>query len=232
MLGDHANAVSIGVGVWSGSKGMTRHRITPGNRWQALAAVIVVAAGVMAGAQAPTGNPELYFVGIGTVPAEMVDDLAAHFRDKFGISIQTLVPLGSDRLTFDAQRSQAIADRLIQAVRFRYPSLAKNPRTRIIAITSSDMYMEEMREQWAFTFSLRSDDRRMAVVSYARMDPETLGAAPDEGLLRSRLRKMIAKNIGIMYFGLNPNDNPRSVLFGNVLGVADLDRMTEDFQPK
>jgi predicted Zn-dependent protease len=211
---------------------MTRGRTTPGNRCRALATVIVVAAGAMASAQAPTSKPELYFVGIGKVPAAMVDGLAAHFRDKFGISIQTLAPLGFDRLTFDEDRSQAVADRLIQAVRFRYPSLVKNPRTRIIAITSSDMYMEEMRDKWAFTFSLRSDDRRMAVVSYARMDPETLGAPPDEGLLHGRLRKMIAKNIGIMYFGLNTNDNPRSVLFGNVLGVADLDRMTEDLQPK
>lgn len=50
--------------------------------------------------------------------------------------------------------------------------------------------------------------------------------------LRSRLRKMVAKNIGIMYFGMSASDNPRSVLFRNVLGVDDLDRMTEEFDPK
>ena len=61
-----------------------------------------------------------------------------------------------------------VADRLIQAVRFRHPTLAKNARTRVIAITPDDMYMEAMREQWTFTFSLRSGDRRFAVVLVTR----------------------------------------------------------------
>jgi len=43
---------------------------------------------------------------------------------------------------------------------------------------------------------------------------------------------MVTKNIGIMYFGLPASDNPRSVLFRNILGVDDLDRMTEEFSPK
>jgi predicted Zn-dependent protease len=117
-------------------------------------------------------------------------------------------------------------------VRFRHPTLAKNPRTRVIGITPYDMYMEAMREQWAFTFSLRSADQRLAVISYARMDPANLGDVPDTTLLRSRLRKMVTKNIGIMYFGLAVSDNPRSALFRNILGVDDLDRMTDDFSPK
>ena len=124
------------------------------------------------------------------------------------------------------------ADRLIQAVRFRYRTLVKNPRTRVIAVTPYDMDTEAMRDQWRFTFSLRSSDQRMAVVSYARMDPAKLDGRPDEGLLRTRLRKMVTKNIGIICFGLPLSDDPRSVLFGSVLGVEELDRMTEDFKPK
>ena len=196
----------------------------------ALLAVLVV--GFIATGRAQTSKPQLYFVAIGKVPAEMVEDLTAYFATKFTIPIETLTAVGSDRLAFDEQRSQMVADKLIQAVRFRYPTLAKNPRTRVIAITPDDMYMEAMRGRWAFTFSLRSGDRRFAVVSYARMDPYNLGQRPDYALLRQRLRKMIAKNIGIMYFGLPISDNPRSALFGNVLGVDDLDKMTEEFDPK
>jgi predicted Zn-dependent protease len=193
---------------------------------------IVATAGAMANSRAQTSDPELYFVAIGTVPAEMIDSFAAHFGAKYRIPIKTLTPLGADRLTFDERRSQMVADKLIQAVRFRYPTLVKNPRTRVIAITSHDMYMEAMREQWAFTFSLRSGDRRFAVVSYARMDPSYFGQRPDEALLRGRLRKMVTKNIGIMYFGLPASDNPRSAMFRNILGVDDLDRMTDEFDPK
>jgi predicted Zn-dependent protease len=157
--------------------------------------------------------------------------LVAHFRAKFGIAITTRVPLGFDSTTFNPQRKQVSAEKLLQAVRFRYPKLGRDSQARVIAITPLDMYMEQY-PQWRFAFSTRSGDDRFAVVSYARMDPQKLGAAPDDALLRSRLRKMITKNIGIIYFGLRGSSNPRSVLYSNVLGVDDLDHMTEDFDPK
>jgi hypothetical protein len=40
------------------------------------------------------------------------------------------------------------------------------------------------------------------------------------------------KNIGIMYYRLPLSENPRSVLYGKVLGEDDLDHMTENFSPK
>jgi predicted Zn-dependent protease len=205
------------------------------NRWYfwVLAPVMIAAAGLVVVLHAqPAPKIDLYFVAIGSVPAAMLDSFVGHFHTKLGVSSKLLTPLGFDSLTFDPERSQMSADRLIQAVRYRYPTLVKNPRTRVIAVTSFDMYMEAMREQWRFTFSLRSSDGRMAVVSYARMDPAKLGGRPDEALLRTRLRKMVTKNIGIICFGLPLSENPRSVLFNNVLGVEELDRMTEDFNPR
>ena len=66
---------------------------------------------------------------------------------------------------------------------------------------------------------------------YARMNPIGFGNAPDDILLRSRLRKMVTKNIGIMCYGLPLSPNPRSVLYGNIGGTDELDVMTEDFAP-
>lgn len=40
---------------------------------------------------------------------------------------------------------------------------------------------------------------------------------------------MLTKSIGILYFNLKPTDNPRSVLYSNVLGLEELDAMGEDF---
>jgi predicted Zn-dependent protease len=111
----------------------------------------------------------------------------------------TGVSIEFDRTTFDSRRSQVSAEKLIQAVRVRYPKL--DSRSGVIAITPLDMYMEGV-PQWRFAFSMRSREVRLAVISYARMDPQNLGAAPDDTLLQSRLRKMITKNIGILYFGL------------------------------
>jgi len=191
---------------------------------------IAASGGRTAGQTAPPVT--LHLIAVGDVPTTRVIELAAHFQRRFGLKVETLLPLGFDEATFDRERSQIGADRLIQAIRFRHPTLAKNSHTRIIGITSLDMYMQAMREEWSFTFSLRSRDQRMAVVSYARMDPANLGGPPDDQLLMSRLRKMIAKNIGIIVYGLPPSRNPRSVLYGNILGTDDLDRMTEEFDPR
>jgi hypothetical protein len=64
------------------------------------------------------------------------------------------------------------------------------------------------------------------------MDPANLGTTPDEELLRSRLRKMMVKNIGIMCYGLPVSRDPKSVLYGNVLSLGDLDYMSEFFEPR
>jgi hypothetical protein len=64
------------------------------------------------------------------------------------------------------------------------------------------------------------------------MDPANLGNTPDEELLRSRLRKMIFKNIGIMCYSLPVSQDPKSVLYGNVFSLGDLDYMSEFFEPR
>jgi predicted Zn-dependent protease len=180
----------------------------------------------------PASTPplDLYFVAIGDVPSGMLEALASYFENRFGIPIMKLAPLSFDRVTFDAARSQNVADEMIAAVRFRYPRLARDPRARVIGITPHDMYMKA--NDWAFTFSLRADGERFAVVSYARMDPANFGDRADEELLMSRLRKMVAKNIGIMFYALPQSRDPRSVLYGSIGGLEELDDMSEYFAPQ
>jgi predicted Zn-dependent protease len=210
----------------------TGRRSECADRLRLLWSAVLLIGLVTATAAQSSAKPDLYFIPIGDVQTGMIDGFTAHFQKKFGIAIKVLSPLGFDRVAFDTARSQMSADRMIQAVRYRHATLVKNPQTRIIAITPYDMYMEAMGDKWRFAFSLRSGDGHVAVVSYARMSLAQRGTAANEELLHVRLRKMIAKNIGIMYFGLPASDNPRSVLFRNILGVEELDAMTEEFDPK
>jgi hypothetical protein len=53
--------------------------------------------------------------------------------------------------------------------------------------------------------------------------------AASEARQASRLRKMIAKNVGVLYFGLPLSSDPRSVLFAHVGGPQELDVMSEVF---
>ncbi len=57
-----------------------------------------------------------------------------------------------------------------------------------------------------------------------------MGVFPaDEARVMARLRKMVGKNIGIMYFGLEMSTDPLSMLYANIGGPQELDAMSERF---
>jgi len=180
----------------------------------------------------PPSLNSLYLVAIGDVPPDLISQLTLHFHRTLGIAVEELPAIPSDPLTFDAVRSQVVAEELLSAIRRVYPAVTQDSSTRVIGITGDDMYLRSMAKSWAFGFSLRSDDERMAVVSYAQMDPTAFGLASDTDMLRSRVTKMVAKNIGVLYFGLPLSDDPRSVLYRNIGGTDELDVMTEYFDPR
>jgi predicted Zn-dependent protease len=180
----------------------------------------------------PSAPPhDLYFVPVGDVPDALMASLVAAVERPLEIPVTVLSGISVEPTMFDAARSQLIAEQLIAAVRTGHPTVAGSPRARVIAITAQDMYINA-RVEWRFALSLRSNDNSVAVVSYARMDPAYLRITSDEELLRSRLRKMILKNIGMIYYSLPASRDPLSVLYGNVLGVDDLDDMSEFFEPR
>ena len=196
-----------------------------------ITAVLLCAAAVPLPAQkSPTRT--LHFVAIGSVQPGLVEHLVSYFDRAFDLKIEVLPAMSLDTLAVDERRGQAIADELIDTVRRRYARLALDPDARVIGITPRDMFIVSMQKRWSFAFSLRGEDRRFAIVSYARMDPIAFGQPANEELLRSRLRKMVLKNIGVLYYDLPLSDDPRSVMYRNILGIDDLDRMTEQFAPK
>jgi len=51
----------------------------------------------------------------------------------------------------------------------------------------------------------------------------------DDARIMARLRKMVGKNIGILYFGLDMSADPASMLYGRIGGPQELDAMSESF---
>jgi hypothetical protein len=47
--------------------------------------------------------------------------------------------------------------------------------------------------------------------------------------LTKRLRKMVTKEIGVLYYSKLPNADPKSVLFNGILGLEELDQVREYF---
>lgn len=167
-----------------------------------------------------------YFIPLGDFSSAATTDLASYYKRKLGIDIVCLPAIPLDGSTFDGQRHQLIAEDVVDLIKRSYPKLADDPDAVVIGLSESDMYIRE--RAWKFAFSYWQDSR-FAVVSNARMNQANLGKPASAELLNTRLRKMVMKNIGTLYFQLPTNSNPNSVLYNNILGVEELDAMGEDF---
>lgn len=171
-------------------------------------------------------KPQIYFISLGDVPPQVIEHLTDYYKDRFGITIKTLPAIELDERLVSVDRNQIAGDVLIGLMREKYPRVVNDLNSVVIGLTPADIYIRSY--DWDFAFNLRQE-KRLAVVSMARMDPVNFGLPANEVLLNTRVRKMVTKNIGILYFGKSLSKNPRSVLYNNVLGVQELDAMGEDF---
>lgn len=173
------------------------------------------------GIPSPAVASKVYFQPLSSYPVSDAKELAAHYKRKFGLTIEVLHPMPIPEEAFDRQRDQAVAERLIEQIKTA-DVLSEDPKAIVIGLTVVDIYIADL--SWNFAFNLRADGH-LAVVSTAVMDDHRA----DRSLQMTRLQKMVTKNLGILYYGLHGNDDPGSVLYRNINGVYELDRMSEDF---
>jgi predicted Zn-dependent protease len=172
------------------------------------------------------GKETLYFVPLNKFPAASLTKLINSCKQKTGIEVIVTQPVPFALSTINKERQQVIAEEAIALIKLRYPNIAADPNAIVIGLTDADMYIR--KEKWQYAFSYRKE-RRFAVISSARMNPVNLGGVANDALLESRLRKMVLKNIGSLYYLFPLNHDPRSLLYQDIGGVEDLDKMGEDF---
>jgi predicted Zn-dependent protease len=170
-----------------------------------------------------SGDPVVYLASLGGIPDEILVDLADHVHSKYDIVVRVLRPSSPETSAFDPERDQYITEALVGGLARTYPRADPEDQSVVIGVLADDIYILD-RTDWAWAFGMRSDNG-YAVVSTARMGSLQEPIAP---IVLSRLRKMIVRDIGVLYYGLPLNDDPRSVLYVDVLGVDDLDRMSEE----
>jgi predicted Zn-dependent protease len=171
----------------------------------------------------PSGR--LYLVPVDDFPPETAQSIARHFAQRFGTRIEMQPRMAAPRGVFNAGRHQMDAAALLSVLEQQYPAL--DPRTVVIALTTADMYIPHL--SWRYAFSYRRADR-LAVVSSARMDRGCLGLLPaSEARQLARVRKMVGKNVGVLYYGLPLSNDPASLLYAHIGGPQELDAMGEDF---
>lgn len=167
----------------------------------------------------------VYLVPIDDFPVDRARAIAEHFRAKFGVSIEVAPAIAWPENAYVPERRQMNSDVMLSRLEETYAT-ADRP-VIAIALTTRDMFNPGV--SWGYVFSYRRNNR-LAVVSPARMDRGCMGLFPvDDARIMARLRKMVGKNIGIMYYGLDTILDPASMLYANIGGPQELDAMSELF---
>ena len=171
--------------------------------------------GLIARIEQLNGRGRIYLVQVGPHDARYaLEDFAAWLRSKYSLDVQVLQPMVLDRSAWDFWRRQYVAECLYEQVKREHPELAADPNAYLIAFTDADMY--SIDHNWRFSFTQR-DMQRAAVISTARMGDtfwERIGE--DNNIvgenLRARLRRILLKDVAVLYWHLPLNNDPTSVL--------------------
>jgi YD repeat-containing protein len=144
-----------------------------------------------------------------------VDDLAQWLHTRYGLDARTLPPEPLPKSAWHPWHRQYVAELLYAEIKRENPLLAANPDAYLIGVTDADM--RPVSEDWSSTFTQR-DGERAAVLSSATLEdrlwwwqkPEQRKAA--EKNLQARMRRVLLKDVAMLYWHLPVNNDPSSLL--------------------
>ncbi|HWO72468.1 MAG TPA: hypothetical protein VNN21_02830 [Dehalococcoidia bacterium] len=170
-------------------------------------------------------------VPMGDVAKDLVDHLVDYYRREYDLDLRVLRPLTLQPGFDPGHPGQLEASKLWGLMRAAYPAYAQDRSVVLIGLTPVDMYLATTPQwHWAFGQAYRLGNEpafRHGVISYFRMDPSNYGLRPDTEKRNQRLRKMMNKYVAITYYGMRMSSDPKSVLYDDIGGLDDLDRMNE-----
>ena len=170
------------------------------------------------------GSGRMYLVPLDDFSPDTAQSLAQYYREKYGMTIEVTSPITLPANTFDEIRGQHVAESIIAFL--RSDEVFSNTISTKIALTDHDIYVKAY--SWRYAFSYREPP--VGVVSSARVKHGLIGSGPASPERQAgRFRKMLTKNIGIMYYHLPPSQYCRSVMYGKIGGPQELDFMGEEF---
>ena len=148
--------------------------------------------------------------------SRLVDELAVRYR----IPVAVLPDIALPSWTLDAKERSLVGDELIRLLGQAYRARGS---AAIIGITDYEMYgSTEDREH---VFSWRAPPH-YAVVSTSPLGANILDRLRGHSR-HVRTRKLIARNIGFLYYRRHPVDDPHSLLRPPMHGVHDIDQLNE-----
>ncbi len=146
--------------------------------------------------------------------AYSADDLAQWLHTRYGLDARTLPPEPLPESAWNGWRRQYGAELLYAEIKRTHPALAANQNAYLIGLTDADLY--SVMNYWSSTFTQR-DGERAAIISSAELadSPRWWGLARNNAAdahLGARLRRVLLKDVALLYWHLPVNNDPTSLL--------------------
>jgi len=176
-----------------------------------------------------SGSGTVYLVPFGNVRNVSIQTLTEDLRKRYGLELRQLPSIPPPSWTWNTARHQLAAEDLITAMKLAYPKLAEDPAAILIGFTDDDMYIQELK--WNYSFSFR-DEERFAVISTAHLsendeDDDKKPATPET--LQKRTLKLLIRDVGFLYYHLQLSSDYGSVMYGDVYDVSELDDIGDEY---
>lgn len=171
-------------------------------------------------------NADVYFVPIGNMSDKYKLELLTHFEKVFPLKFSFTPYLKARKKMIDPKTKQVFADKLLQYMDKDFGSYSENKKAIYIGITHIDMRPTKESDSPIIT---KNNGNKVAVVANRRMKPrnkETIHLINIDTVI-ANTRKMISRNIGMLLYGKSINNDPKSVLYGNITSLEVLDNIQE-----
>jgi predicted Zn-dependent protease len=193
--------------------------------------MVVILIGCQQPSKYPLGNQSYKGgpVGIYIMPAfganrKIINKLRDRLEEKHELRVVVTTAMGLSDEDYDVVRKQYVANRILRnaySLAIRYRETA--PKVPIIIIIPQDMNGSEF--DLRFIFSLHDRKHKISVVSLARINPINFNQRSDNGLVIERLEKLVNKGLGYHLYGFRPSSNRKSIMYGPIMGLEDLDEV-------
>ena len=153
---------------------------------------------------------------------ETMQRVAPQLEAKLGLDVHVMGCLALPLESRNVRRNQISGEAILHAIRNDYPIDLIPPAGSVgIAVTSDDLYIEG--KDWRFAWAYR-DGSSFAVVSTPRLERRVSQAHFD-----ARLRKILMKQIGLLYYKYPLSNDPKNVMYSSILSLETLDEIKERY---
>ena len=172
---------------------------------------------------APT---DIYLVPMEGISAASASSIAKEIESRHKLGTKAITTMGRDASMFNTEHRQYNANLIARRANEIIRGL-KRPEDQpfILVLTPHDINSEEFHLKFLFAAHLQG----ISVISTARIDPVNFGLPRNDKLRDERLMKLIYKAIGQQVLHIPISSDRKSVMYGPIMGLDDLDSIGSSF---